>query len=84
MPDILLRDVPRQVADYWKERARQHNRSLQQELQSFMKDEEERARRGEDWWRRVDAFRGSLSGRTFSDSAELIREDRDTDHGRGG
>jgi hypothetical protein len=82
MPDILLRNVPARVADYWKERARKHNRSLQQELQGFISEEEERDRRREEWWQKVDAFRASLGDRTFSDSAELIREDRDTDYGR--
>lgn len=83
MPDILLRNVPPEVADYWKERARQHNRSLQQELQSFMREEEERQRRRKASWQQLQEFQKELTGRTFSDSAELIREDRDTDHGRG-
>jgi hypothetical protein len=81
MPDILLRNVPPHVADYWKERARKHNRSLQQELQTLLSHEEERDRRREESSRRIDEFQKSLAGRTFSDSAELIREDRDTDHG---
>jgi hypothetical protein len=81
MPDILLRNVPPKVADYWKERARRHNRSLQQELQSFLSEEEERAGRREEWWRRADELRAEFGGRMLSDSAGLIREDRDSDHG---
>ena len=74
MPNILIRDVSRKTVDRLKEKARQHNRSLQGEVkriieesaQMTMQDAAERARK----------IRESFRGRTFSDSAEMIREDR--------
>ncbi len=76
MAQILVRDLDADAVERLKERARRHGRSLQKEAKAILEDAAsrytmERARRvAEQWHER-------LAGRTFSDSAELIREDRD-------
>ena len=59
-----------------KKRAREHRRSLQSEVKTIL---EEAVPDYEAVWKRIERFRKLLeqSGRTFSDSADLIREDRD-------
>ncbi|MBI3806685.1 MAG: hypothetical protein HY281_04095 [Nitrospirae bacterium] len=59
-----------------KKRAKEHRRSLQSEVKAILEDavpDYERA------WKRIDSLRLRLkrSGRKFSNSADLIRKDRD-------
>lgn len=58
-------------------RAALHGRSPEVEAKAIL--EEALSTPGEDVWARVDEIHARLaaSGRTFSDSAELVREDRD-------
>jgi antitoxin FitA len=58
-----------------KKRAREHRRSLQSDVKTIL---EEAVPDYEAVWKRIERFRKLLeqSGRTFSDSADLIREDR--------
>jgi plasmid stability protein len=76
--DVLIRGVPDDILAALKRRAEENRRSLQQELMSIV----ETAARATD--RRsaaqvADVIRERLAatGRTFSDSSALIREDRD-------
>lgn len=78
MPDVLVRNVPEPVLNALKQRAERNRRSLQQELIAIFEaasDEPspisaaEAAAEIQEYFRR--------SGRFFSDSAELLREDRD-------
>jgi plasmid stability protein len=77
MADVLIRDVPEQVLAALERRAAANGRSLQQELlwllASTAKEYDREATIGA-----ADAIRErlSLTGREFSDSPELIREDR--------
>jgi plasmid stability protein len=75
MPEILVRGLDQGTLRRLKQRARSSGRSLQQEVKDILKRAattltmEEARRLSEKWHRR-------LAGRRFSDSAELIREDR--------
>jgi plasmid stability protein len=79
MADMLVRELKPETLAFFKDRARRHNRSLQAEVKTLLEDTEQRERaRVEENWTRVRALRDSLRGRIHSDSAELIREDRDS------
>lgn len=77
MPEILVRGLDQKTVKRLKERARISGRSLQQEVKAILERAattltmEEARRLSETWHRR-------LAGRSFSDSAELIRADRDS------
>lgn len=77
MPDILIRNLSKQTVETLKQRAARHGRSLQQELARALEQIAEEP--GLDTFQQAQAFKERLraSGRTFSDSTELIREDRD-------
>lgn len=75
MPNVLVRDVDEKVLNTLKKRAERNNRSLQREVQIILTDaavspepltDAEVARK----------IKNSLRGREHSDSAELLREDR--------
>lgn len=75
---ILARDLKPETVKRLKARAKRHNRSLQGEVKTILEEAAalpalsmEAARTAA---RRI---RASLAGRTFSDSADLIREDRE-------
>jgi plasmid stability protein len=76
VPEILVRGLDQKTVKRLKERARISGRSLQQEVKDILERAartltmEEARRLSETWHRR-------LAGRSFSDSAELIRADRD-------
>jgi plasmid stability protein len=75
MADILVRDLAPQTVERLKNRARQHGRSLQSEVKIILEEagtfSMEEARQVAEQWRQ------RLAGRVHSDSAALIREDRD-------
>ncbi len=75
MAQVLVRDLDPKVVARLKERARQHGRSLQKETKAIL---EHAARQGTMAEAReaAERVRLRLAGRTFSDSAELVREDR--------
>jgi antitoxin FitA len=75
MPSILVRGLDDKILHRLKERARLNGRSLQQEVKDILDRAAGtltmyEARRLSERWRR------RLSGRSFSDSARSIREDR--------
>jgi len=76
MAQVLVRQLDDRVVDRLKKRAKEHGRSLQSEVKTIL---EEAVPDYEAAWKRIDALRKRLgkSARTFSDSAALIREDRD-------
>jgi antitoxin FitA len=78
MPDILVRGVPEDTLDALKQRAKVHRRSLQQEVLSIL-EASAQASRAPEPAKVAEAIRQRLaqSGRTFSDSAPLIQEDRE-------
>ena len=75
MPNILIRDVSLKTVNRLKARAKQHNRSLQGEVKHLV--EETVKTTMEDARLRARKIRSSFGKKTFSDSAELVREDRD-------
>ncbi|MEK6801856.1 MAG: Arc family DNA-binding protein [Nitrospirota bacterium] len=76
MAQVLVRQLNEQVVERLKKRAKEHGRSLQSEVKTIL---EEAVPDYEGAWLRIEGFRSRLkkSGRKFSDSAVLIREDRD-------
>jgi plasmid stability protein len=77
MPSILVQGLDPKTIQRLKERARLNGRSLQQEVKEILERAAdmltmEEARRLSERWRR------RLGGRSPSDSARLIREDRDS------
>ena len=74
MPNVLVRDVDEKVLEKLKTKAARNGRSLQREVQIILNEainfepltDAEVARKIKD----------SLRGRQHSDSAELLREDR--------
>lgn len=76
MAQVLVRQLDKKVVIRLKRRAKEHGRSLQSEVKTIL---EEAVPDYEAAWKRIEAFRRRLekSGRKFSDSADLIREDRD-------
>ncbi|MBI5057069.1 MAG: hypothetical protein HZB61_10690 [Nitrospirae bacterium] len=76
MAQLLVRNIEPETIDRLKVRAKRHHRSLQGEAKIIL---EEAARKitMEEARKRVQQWRKKFAGKKFSDSAELIREDRD-------
>ncbi len=77
MADILIRNLPGDTIRQAKALAAKHKRSLQQEISNLL-IETIRFRTG-GWSDEADTIRKRLArkGKLFSDSTELIREDRE-------
>ncbi|MBM4030481.1 MAG: hypothetical protein FJ291_01700 [Planctomycetes bacterium] len=75
MAQILVRDLDDVAVERLKARARQEGRSLQAEAKLIL--EQASLLDMQTMRKRLDAFRRRFGGRRFSDSADLIREDRD-------
>jgi plasmid stability protein len=76
MGNILVRNLPDDVVDALKRRARRHNRPLQQEVSDILV---RAAQKPEvDIALRAAEIRKKLAGKgiEFSDSVDLLREDR--------
>lgn len=78
MAQVLVRNLNDKIVARLKKRAAQRGRSLQAEVKQILEDAAAEADQAE-VWKTIEQFRERMrrSGRTFSDSAELIREDRD-------
>ncbi len=76
MANVLIRDVPDDVVNELKKMAKQHNRPLQQELREILVRSASQPYR--DVARQAAEIRQRLADkhRAFTDSAELLREDR--------
>jgi hypothetical protein len=75
MAEVLVRDLDSATIKKLKQRARESGRSLQSELKLILEDAARMTL--SEFHVAAEAIRNSLAGRTFSDSTELIREDRD-------
>ena len=74
MTQVLIRDLEPEVIEKLKNRAKRHSRSLQKELKVIL---QEAAKLDMLSARQVaERIRKKLSGRQFTDSTKLIREDR--------
>jgi len=74
MPDVLVRDVDEKVLGKLKARASKNGRSLQNELLQLFNTITENDGLSDE--RTADKIKNALRGRSFSDSAALLREDR--------
>ncbi len=76
MAQILVRQLDDKLVERLKKRAKEHGRSLQSEAKTIL---EEAVPDYEGAWKRIAKLKNTLNraGRTFSDSAPLIREERD-------
>jgi len=77
MANALVRDLDDQVYERLKARAADNNRSLEAELREILVAASKEVSMAEARARAAE-IRQRLTGRTHSDSAGLIREDRDT------
>jgi plasmid stability protein len=77
MAELVLTNVDDRVLHRLRERAVRHGRTLTDEAKAILA--EALHGNGPDAWAPVDAIyhRLATSGQTFSDSADLLREDRD-------
>jgi plasmid stability protein len=71
---VLVRNLRRDVVKKLKLRAKQHRRSLQEELKEILEDAARQ--NAKDVQAKVNEVRKLFAGRKFGDSAELIRKDR--------
>lgn len=77
MSQILVRGLEAETIERLKERAKRHKRSLQGEVKTII-EEAVPAKMSMDEAREAALkIRKSFGNRVFSDSAELIREDRE-------
>jgi antitoxin FitA len=74
MGQVLVRNLPREVVRKLKMRAQQHRRSLQEELKDIL--EQAAQQNAKNVQAKVHQVRKLFAGRKFSDSSDLIRQDR--------
>lgn len=75
MPQLLVRDVPRDVVDALRRRAAGHGRSAEAEHRAILEITLKAGRSG--FARRARLLRENTQGRIQGESAEIIRQDRD-------
>lgn len=74
MGQVLVRNLSTAVVRKLKIRAQQHRRSLQEELKDIL--EQAARQNAKDVQAKVNQVRKLFAGRNFSDSSDLIRQDR--------
>jgi antitoxin FitA len=75
MPDILIRGLSDKTLKALKARAKSNGRSLQSEAKTLLMQAVPAEK--EELVKMFRAWRQRFAGRKFSDSAEMIREDRE-------
>jgi len=75
MPDVLIRDLDAQTIKRLKARAKRHGRSFQSEAKLAL--QRAAGATPEDVAAVLEKWQKHFNGRHFSDSASLIREDRE-------
>lgn len=75
MPHILVRDLDPNTIERLKSSAKQHGRSLQGEVKAIL--EEAAPMTMSEFRASTEKWQKYFKGRKFSDSAKLIREDRE-------
>ncbi len=74
MPDLLIKNIERKVLNGLEARAKKNNRSLQSEIVIILTEAANyKSSKDTEIARRI---KDSLRGRNYSDSSELLREDR--------
>ena len=76
MPELIISHLDPTMLAQLNQRASQHGRTLEDEVKSIL--EQAATTPSPTIWSAVDAIREQLAatGRDFSDSAQLVREDR--------
>jgi plasmid stability protein len=80
MAQLTVRNLERELVRRLKIRAAEHNRSAEAEHRAIL--EAVLGSSGASFWEQAAAMRHATRGRTATDSAVLIRHDRDRDHRR--
>jgi plasmid stability protein len=75
MPQVLVRNIDPGTLDRLKERARRHGRSLQAELRLILVRAAESD--PDRFWNAAQRVRESVVPGGYTDSTELVREDRE-------
>ncbi len=75
MPQVLIRGIEPTVIDRLRERAQGNGRSLEAELRAILRQAAGVDR--EEALQQLRRLHADFAGRTFSDSTELLREDRE-------
>ncbi|HVP83312.1 MAG TPA: Arc family DNA-binding protein [Rhizomicrobium sp.] len=77
MAQLLVRDIPEEVVTALKRRAKRHGRSAEAEHREILREALKSS--SDSFWNAADRFRQELEeeGRHFSDSAKIVREERD-------
>jgi len=75
MAQLLVRDVPQDVVEALKQRAKEHGRSAEAEHRAILEEALRAGRSG--FWERAAKLRAETRGRISTDSTDLIRQDRD-------
>jgi plasmid stability protein len=77
--NVLIRDLSEKTVGELKKQAAENERSLHAELKAILTEIAERRRHMRKWIKNVDRIRNELkkSGKKFSDTTQLLREDRD-------
>ena len=76
MPQLLVRDISPGAVERLKKSARAHGRSAEAEHRALI--EREYGDDHAEFWAEAARLRAETKGRITTDSAELIREDRDS------
>ncbi len=76
MANVLIRNIPEEVLDRFKNMAKNHKRSLQQELRVVLEKTVDQS--SHNIFQKASALKRKLGKKTvrFTDSAKLLREDR--------
>lgn len=79
MPTLTIRDLPPEVYDRLRERAKRHRRSVTEEAAAIIVQALREAEGPQEIWRQVDRLREHIRSRygTFPDSTPSTREDRE-------
>ena len=78
MGQILVRGIPEEDMDALTERAKRLGRSREQEVRLLIARAADEDRRWREHIRSAEEWQSRLAGRTFADSTERVRQDRDT------
>lgn len=79
MSEVLLKNINHQVIEKIQEIATLNNRSLEEEIAEILVDFTAKMNKQEQFnqaWDRIDKLRQAHGDKIFSDSVELLREDR--------
>jgi plasmid stability protein len=77
MAQLLVRNLSGKTLELLRSRASHNRRSLESEVRAILEDTAEREGVRNEFWRFADEMRESLRNIPQSDSADLIREDRE-------